>query len=1163
MCGARSDKTPVYARRPWKAVASVIVAWSFLFNCIGINNGWAADRAIVSTSPGAVSDVGGLPVMKELNPATFTLPKELGRINSSWTPEGYIASNARNGAMPVVIHIQDAHCNYEAQKKIAGIIEYLNKEYGLNTLNMEGASKGFDLSVFTDIQDRQVRQKVADKFVREGLMNGAEYFAVNNPEKADLWGIEDTDLYLKNLKVYRDSLNYKDEADGHLKNLSQALSLLKTKIYSKELLEFDMKYSQYKADNIDFKEYLGYLAGKAKTSGVDVASLPNIFLLYQVLSEESEIDFKKANAERDELIDRLHKRLSINALQELVLRTVEFSANKTAQKDFYYYIVEKAKGARVDVDDLKELGKYISYIETYDRIDKTGTMAELNALEEKVRERLFATDEERRISVLSKDLALLKNIFNITITKDDYEYYRSKEDDFNVSNFISFMNRVAPLHGVSVSFDNGLSDLDRYRAEISEFYKYSFARDDAFLRNMKMKRGTILVTGGFHTENLCSLFKKNNIAYISIMPEFRNVSGYKSPYFNVLAGGPDDTDRAITAVLGSFMLATPSILNALSDLANGSQAHLKIQIRVALAGVQIENKAGVLVYDGNGAFKGALVITGAGVSAQASLPENIDNYAELRLAAAESAPYAQAIESVSGKPAAASVDIKASLESTALPKDFEILMNTGREDIVNTLVAQADLAGNKLLEFTRKGDAIYNETQKLPNGNIFNNSHMNIFGNRQFGFFAVGFVAKGDLADKLAAQYTPDRYPDGIPYSDYPGLYEQGALKFYGILDGNLQPMSSQLAAGVGLNLVELNKDQFEHVVEALNLYKAALAQNAAPAPEAIGVNIYRAGTQAASAVTGAQYIAPEAAPSPAFVDSLASKPELMPPEPAPDVGKLPIASETLADVAKEFGGIPVPHSVVEEWDKAGQADRDNIVANFREIAKTYKEALALLEDMLQPSKQRTICLPATQMFCPLEYNEDGSRSEEEMQKVRKAIKDMLSRRGINNVDLQFHNNTPKGIKEMLSKVDSKTDNTIVFLGEDAIEQMRGDKTMETLLKEKATFTPLATPANENAYMSIGGHVALGLGILDIVDLYKPGATDVGDGSKMLDRIKFIIDAITRGETNMKAFSKPDELYKAIVEGKFIIKLPPIRKININETVTAHIAMELAVARAL
>ena len=61
---------------------------------------------------------------------TFLLPEALGQIEQV---------NIAEGVNPkTIIHIQDAHCNYYAQHKIADILDYLNKKYGIKTVNLEG-----------------------------------------------------------------------------------------------------------------------------------------------------------------------------------------------------------------------------------------------------------------------------------------------------------------------------------------------------------------------------------------------------------------------------------------------------------------------------------------------------------------------------------------------------------------------------------------------------------------------------------------------------------------------------------------------------------------------------------------------------------------------------------------------------------------------------------------------------------------------------------------------------------------------------------------------------------------------------------------------------------------------------------------------------------------
>ena len=594
----------------YRTVAAITLV-AFVTTSVTADFAWAARTPSVLTSvgtdPRAVSPVSP-GSFKELNVRTFSLPQSLGTIKDSWQPP-VIARSAEGAtkqsqSRTTVIHIQDAHCNYYAQHSISDIIEYLSKEYGISQINLEGGAKDYDLSIFTRIKDKAVRERVADYFVKEGIVNGAEYFALNNPDKVSLWGIEDTRLYIDNLKVYRDSLKTKDDTDKLLKNLSYIFANLKMKIYSKGLLELDLKYNQYKANNIEFKDYLSYLVANSKDKLIDIKSFPNIFLLNQVLKQESEIDFNKANDERDQLIDKLQKRLSKNGMKELVGKIVEFKAGTISQEEFYRYLVNKAKEADVSIENFPQLERYIVYISSYAAVDKSKIIDEVAALENKIRDCLFRNDKERELDRLSRDLAILKNIFNISLTRADYQYYKANEGAFDMKNYVSFIEREAPLCNITARLDDGIARLDGYRTQIEKFYEYSFKRDEAFIKNVRLGgqgsrvpaqgaaggagkgQGTktaIIVTGGFHTENLCEQFKQNKIAYISIMPNFKNCEGYECPYFGILSGNHNILDKRITTVLGSS-LATASIWTLLGREAGEDveQWRLKIAIRVLL-----------------------------------------------------------------------------------------------------------------------------------------------------------------------------------------------------------------------------------------------------------------------------------------------------------------------------------------------------------------------------------------------------------------------------------------------------------------------------------------------------------------------------------------------------------------------------------------------------
>ncbi|MDO8536099.1 MAG: hypothetical protein Q7S30_03720, partial [Candidatus Omnitrophota bacterium] len=574
--GRTNNAIVLRQKRPFKIMVSAITLMAFIFNIVSYDLAWAA-RTPLELSPDGSSRNGGSGLSlvtkasavktKEINVATFALPEYLGSIKDSWHSNSQLQTpNSRT-----IIHIQDAHCNYAAQQKISEIVSYLNKEYGVNTVNLEGGARDYDLSIFTRIADKDMREKASDYFVKEGLVNGAERFAVNNPDKITLWGIEDTKLYIDNLNVYRESLKYKDEAGKHLNTLTRILNNLKTKIYTPELLTFDTKYSQYKAGALEFKDYLAYLAQIALDKAINTKTYANIYLLSQTLQDESKVDFKKANNQRDDLIDKLQKKLSKKSLEELVLKTVEFKSEKISQKDFYAYLTKKAILVGMDLKDFPALTGYIVYISMYNAIDKLKIMEEMDSLENRIKDSLYQDDKQKELDKLSKNLAILKNIFNISLTKDDYKYYLDNESSFDTANYASFINKESLLYKITAQFDSDFSDLDRYREEISKFYEYSFKRDNAFMKNIKYSTrappnsklptlNSILITGGFHTENLCEKFKKEGISYISIMPNFKDCDGYECPYFKVLSGEKYPNIReALPSVLKS-VLAIPSPL---------------------------------------------------------------------------------------------------------------------------------------------------------------------------------------------------------------------------------------------------------------------------------------------------------------------------------------------------------------------------------------------------------------------------------------------------------------------------------------------------------------------------------------------------------------------------------------------------------------------------
>lgn len=571
MKGARIN-TRMFNRGPLKVIA-VVTLWSFLFSStLGgvLDRAWAVETTAAPTDVGE-RDVGKPSDDKVITPEAFTLPPYLGTVKERWVPKQEVPAGNRR----TIIHIQDAHCNYGCQHRVADIIGHLNKYYGIDIVNLEGGQGNYDLSMFQNIYDPDVREKVTDLYVQEGVVSGAEYFAATNPDTVKLWGVEDPDFYFDNLDAYRKSLTFKETAEEHLQSLEHILNNLKRHIYSDELMDLDAKYTEYKENKLEFHKYITYLIEKARSKEIDIKAFTNIDILDRAFRLEKEIDFKKADLERDELIEELEEKLSPKEKQTLVLKTIEFRTERISQKEFYKYLVRKAEFVRINMEDFPQLNKFVTYVSMYEEIDKPMIMNEISELEGTMKEMLFKNDKQRQLDILSKHLTLTKNMFNVILTKADYRYYKEHEASFDTENFISFIKREAPLYNIRASLDENIKELDGFRADMTKFYDLSFKRDEAFLKNLEFtgleakKKGpevTILVTGGFHTENLCDLFKENNMSYISIIPNFKNPKGYESPYFKVLGGGdgsPLDEflQKVISAALPASALAVPSLVS--------------------------------------------------------------------------------------------------------------------------------------------------------------------------------------------------------------------------------------------------------------------------------------------------------------------------------------------------------------------------------------------------------------------------------------------------------------------------------------------------------------------------------------------------------------------------------------------------------------------------
>mgnify|MGYP003419301659 CR=1 FL=1 len=120
------------------------------------------------------------------------IPKEVGKI---------FETNIKEQNVPNVILIYDMHCQPYTQNNIYSIINYIDSNFDIDKIFVEGAPDGkVNISSIKDIDDK-TRKNILTGMLLKGYLSGTELFSYLS-QKDNLYGIEDLQLYIQTVKQY-------------------------------------------------------------------------------------------------------------------------------------------------------------------------------------------------------------------------------------------------------------------------------------------------------------------------------------------------------------------------------------------------------------------------------------------------------------------------------------------------------------------------------------------------------------------------------------------------------------------------------------------------------------------------------------------------------------------------------------------------------------------------------------------------------------------------------------------------------------------------------------------------------------------------------------------------------------------------------------------------
>ena len=466
---------------------------------------------------------------------------------------------------PLVILIQDAHANPEAQRNIKSLIEFFKNQ---NELSKNPRS----FSVFTENatgilnsdnirqlpEHPEIEQQVIDHLASLGELSGVELFALDTKEQ--VVGVEDEAMYLKNLDEYKSILNARSEIDAVLSKLELKLFRNANEFLNPELKKVVLERQARKNDRRDLLAYLKNFSRHVNQSlAIDLFNakeqldFPNLTRILHLSVVERSFNFDSAREEWQKFLklvpsNEITRRTQVVIDEITNILATQPHPNSNAQPRLYLeWMVLLEKLTQRRLEDFPNLHKALTFLTLQSEIDAMGLFNELERLEMRVEEKLTQNENERNFLRRRDALKLVSKLVRGEIIKDELGQF-DKQSAINTLN----------------GFDSKLTALLTPWVELAlSFYKGAQKREERLVQNVLSNSSfdkhslAVLVAGGFHTQGIVDSLKKHQISCAVVSPKISQIVDVNL-YRDVMLGKNANVDRNT--------IFRPLLLSSLGDL---------------------------------------------------------------------------------------------------------------------------------------------------------------------------------------------------------------------------------------------------------------------------------------------------------------------------------------------------------------------------------------------------------------------------------------------------------------------------------------------------------------------------------------------------------------------------------------------------------------------
>lgn len=481
---------------------------------------------------------------KDVQVWDIAIPRDLGYVLETHQADRTTASHPGISHPGIIVHIQDAHTNYEAQQSIVRILEQLIQQHGLKLILVEGSEGDASLTYLRRYGPPENRKHVAEKYLKAGIISAEEYLDIVSDYPLTLWGVEQQTLYDQNVEAFLTAESLQESLKPLLSAVHEAVGTLRPKLSDPALTDLEAKAKAYEQHTLSLTDYVVALAAAAKRLGMSLETAPHVQQFLEVHRLEQAMALPRVQQEQQALIGALTERANEEKLEELVAKANGMKEGTVKPAAFYALLADLANASTISLEtSYPNLSRYVRYVTQSARMEPTSLAKDVDACSANLRRRLAATPESRQLSAIADEADLLEKLLDLRLSPE--EYHRLTVIDLRTiaSRWSRFLNEQLARYGMPAQSFQPLHELEAQLPTLQRFYEVAQQRDEILVQNAIAKLQetkeplAVLITGGFHSPKITQMLKDQGLGTVVLTPKvsqptnerlYRAVVKYKS-----------------------------------------------------------------------------------------------------------------------------------------------------------------------------------------------------------------------------------------------------------------------------------------------------------------------------------------------------------------------------------------------------------------------------------------------------------------------------------------------------------------------------------------------------------------------------------------------------------------------------------------------------------